>query len=281
MMIVSPRGKAMAGPLAIGFLGAGQMATALAKGWSKAGLLDAARSRASDLFAEARTAFESATRIHATAVNAEAVAGVDVVVLAVKPQVMPAVLADLKPVVTPRHLVISIAAGWTLESLAAGLPSGTRLVRVMPNTPCLVGASAAAYAAGPSATAEDKATVQRLLQAVGTAVELPEHLLDAVTGLSGSGPAYVFVLIEALADGGVKAGLPRNVAQALAAQTVFGAAKMVLETGQHPAALKDTVASPAGTTIAGLTALERGGFRAAAMEAVVVAAERAKELGKK
>jgi pyrroline-5-carboxylate reductase len=183
--------------------------------------------------------------------------------------------------VTPRHLVISIAAGWTVESLAAGSPHGTRIVRVMPNTPCLVGASAAAFSAGPSATAEDKATIQCLMQAVGTAVELPEHLLDAVTGLSGSGPAYVFVLIEALADGGVKAGLPRNVAQSLAAQTVFGAAKMVLETGQHPAALKDAVASPAGTTIAGLAALERGGFRAAAMEAVVSAADRAKELGKK
>jgi pyrroline-5-carboxylate reductase len=208
-------------------------------------------------------------------------AGADVLVLAVKPQVMAAVLADVKPAVTAKQLVISIAAGWALDALAAGLPAGTRLVRVMPNTPCLVGASAAAFTPGPAVTAEDRLTVQRLLTAVGTAVELPEHLLDAVTGLSGSGPAYVFVLIEALADGGVKAGLPRTVAQALAAQTVFGAAKMVLETGRHPAELKDAVASPAGTTVAGLAVLERAGFRAAAIDAVVAAAERAKELGKK
>lgn len=281
MMIVSPWGLAMAGPFAIGFLGAGQMATALAKGWAAAGLLDPARSRASDVSAEARSAFAEATGVRTTAVNGEALDGVDVVVLAVKPQVMAAVLADLKPVVSPKHLVVSIAAGWTLEALAAGLPTGMRIVRVMPNTPCLVGASAAAYAAGATATATDRATVQRLMQSVGTAVELPEHLLDAVTGLSGSGPAYVFVLIEALADGGVKAGLPRAVAQALAAQTVFGAAKMVLETGQHPAALKDAVASPAGTTIAGLAALERGGFRAAAIDAVVAAADRARDLGGK
>jgi pyrroline-5-carboxylate reductase len=281
MMIVSPRGQAMAGSLAIGFLGAGQMATALAKGWSAAGLLDAARSRASDPSAEARSAFEAGTGLKAAASNRDVANGADALVLAVKPQVMTGVLADVKPAVTPKHLVVSIAAGWTVEALAAGLPSGTRIVRVMPNTPCLVGASAAAYSAGPSATAEDKATVQRLLRAVGTAVEVPEHLLDAVTGLSGSGPAYVFVLIEALADGGVKAGLPRNVAQALAAQTVFGAAKMVLETGRHPAELKDAVASPAGTTVAGLAVLERSGFRAAAIDAVVAAAERAKELGKK
>jgi pyrroline-5-carboxylate reductase len=271
----------MAGSLAIGFLGAGQMATALAKGWIAAGLLDAARSRASDPSAEARSAFESGTGLKTAATNRDVVNGADVLVLAVKPQVMAGVLADVKPAMTPKHLVVSIAAGWTVEALGAGLPAGTRIVRVMPNTPCVVGASAAAYSAGPSATVEDKATVQRLLQAVGTAVELPEQLLDAVTGLSGSGPAYVFVLIEALADGGVKAGLPRNVAQGLAAQTVFGAAKMVLETGRHPAELKDSVASPAGTTVAGLAVLERGGFRAAAIDAVVAAADRAKELGKK
>ncbi len=270
----------MAGPFAIGFLGAGQMATALAKGWAKAGLLDPARSRASDPSMAARSAFET-VGISTTAVNSEVVKTAEVIVLSVKPQMMAAVLADVKLAITSNHLVISIAAGWTLEALAAGLPEGTRIVRVMPNTPCLVGASAAAYSAGKNATEKDLTTVQQLLSAVGTAIELPEHLLDAVTGLSGSGPAYVFVLIEALADGGVKAGLPRNVAQALAAQTVFGAAKMVLETGQHPAELKDAVASPAGTTIVGLAALERGGFRSALIEAVVAATERATELGKK
>jgi pyrroline-5-carboxylate reductase len=280
-MIVSHRGVVMAGPLAIGFLGAGQMATALAKGWIAAGILDLARGRASDPSSAARTAFEQATGLKSAADNREVVAGADVLVLAVKPQVMAAVLADVKPAVSSKHLVISIAAGWSLETLSAGLPVGTRIVRVMPNTPCLVGASAAAYSGALTATPDDKAKVHRLLAAVGTAVELPEFQLDAVTGLSGSGPAYVFVLIEALADGGVKAGLPRTVAQALAAQTVFGAAKMVLETGQHPAALKDAVASPAGTTIAGLATLERAGFRAALIDAVVAAADRASELGKK
>ena len=152
----------------------------------------------------------------------------------------------------------------------------------MPNTPCLVGASAAGFATrNPQPNNEDAALVAKLFSAVGQAYQLPEHLLDAVTGLSGSGPAFVYLFIEALADGGVKCGLPRNVAQALAAQTVLGAAKMVLETGQHPGALKDAVASPGGTTIAGLHALERAAFRAAAMDAVEAAAKRAQELGKK
>jgi pyrroline-5-carboxylate reductase len=150
----------------------------------------------------------------------------------------------------------------------------------MPNTPCLVGASASAYAPGPTATEEDLALVGRLLSAVGRAFRLPENLLDAVTGLSSSGPAFVYVVIEALSDGGVRVGLPRDVATILAAQTVFGSAKMVLETGAHPGVLKDMVASPAGTTIAGLHALERGGLRAALMDAVEAAARRATELGK-
>lgn len=267
-------------PLAVGFLGAGQMATALAAGWARAGLLDAARSRASDPVPGARQAFEQATGVRAVPTNAE-VAAADVLVLAVKPQVMPAVLAEVRPHVGSRHLVVSIAAGVTLKTLADALGAGTRVVRVMPNTPCLVGASASGYAAGPAATPEDVALVGKLFGAVGTAFALPEHLLDAVTGLSGSGPAFVYVLIEALADGGVRVGLPRDVAQSLAAQTVLGSAKMVLETGRHPAALKDAVASPGGTTIAGLHALERGGFRAALMDAVEAAAQRAGELGKK
>jgi pyrroline-5-carboxylate reductase len=255
------------------------MATALAAGWVRAGLLDPQRSRAADPVPAARQKFEQATGVRAVATNAE-VATADVLVLAVKPQAMAAALADVRPFVGPRHLVVSIAAAVTLKALADGLRPGTRLVRVMPNTPCLVGASAAGYAAGPAATAEDAALVGRLFGAVGKAFPLPEHLLDAVTGLSGSGPAFVYVLIEALADGGVRVGLPRDVAQFLAAQTVFGSAKMVLETGQHPAVLKDAVASPGGTTIAGLHALERAGFRAALMDAVEAAKKRAEELGK-
>ena len=269
----------LAPPLAVGFLGAGQMATALAAGWARAGLLDAGRSRAADPVPAARQRFEQATGVRAVGTNAE-VAAADVLVLAVKPQVMPAVLAEVRPHVAPRHLVVSIAAGVTLAALADGLGAGARLVRVMPNTPCLVGASAAGYAVGPGATPEDIALVDRLFNAVGKAFRLPETLLDAVTGLSGSGPAFVYILIEAMADGGVRVGLPRDVAQTLAAQTVLGAAKMVLETGQHPAALKDAVASPGGTTIAGLHALERGGLRAALMDAVEAATRRAQELGR-
>jgi pyrroline-5-carboxylate reductase len=269
-----------ADPLPIGFLGAGQMATALAAGWAAAGLLDAAHSLASDPYPAAREKFAAATGVRAVAANAEVAAGCNVLVLAVKPQTMAAVLAELRPAVSPRHLVISIAAGVTLTQLAAGL-GNARLVRVMPNTPCLVGASAAGFAAGPAVVPEDVALVAKLFNAVGKALPVPEHLLDAVTGLSGSGPAFVYVLIEALADGGVRVGLPRDVALALAAQTVLGSAKMVLETGKHPGELKDAVASPGGTTIAGLHALERAGFRAAAMDAVEAAANRATELGKR
>lgn len=267
-------------PLAIGFLGAGQMATALAGGWAKAGLVNVAASRASDPFPAARERFEHATGVRAVATNAEVAAACDVLVLAVKPQVVPAVLAELRPHFVSRHLVVSIAAGITLKTLADGLGVESRLVRVMPNTPCLVGASATGYAAGEAASGSDVALVGRLFGAVGTAFALPEKLLDAVTGLSGSGPAFVYAMIEALADGGVRMGLPRDVAQALAAQTVCGAAKMVLETGTHPAALKDAVASPGGTTIAGLHALERGGVRAALMDAVEAATQRSQELGK-
>jgi pyrroline-5-carboxylate reductase len=268
-------------PFTVGFLGAGQMATALALGWTKAGLLDVKRCRAADPYPEVRERFEKATGIHTDPTNGVVAAQCDVLVLAVKPQVVPDVLAELRPKLEPRHLVISIAAGVTLQTLAEGLGIA-KIVRVMPNTPCLVGASATGFATrNKRPNNEDAALVGRLFSAVGKSFHLPEHLLDAVTGLSGSGPAFVYQFIEALADGGVKCGLARDVAQTLAAQTVLGAAKMVLETGQHPGALKDAVASPGGTTIAGLHALERAAFRAAAMDAVEAATRRAQELGKK
>lgn len=268
-------------PLGIGFLGAGQMASALAAGWKAAGWLDASRSVAADPYAAAREKFAKVVGVKASESNAEVLAACDVIVLAVKPQVMAAVLSEIRPHVQPRHLFVSIAAGVTLAKLGDGLGTSTRLVRVMPNTPCLLGASASGYAASASAKSEDVSLVGKLFNAVGKAFALPEHLLDAVTGLSGSGPAFVYVMIEALADGGVRVGLPRDAALALAAQTVLGSARMVLETGQHPGALKDAVASPGGTTIAGLHALERGGIRAALMDAVEAATRRAEELGKK
>jgi pyrroline-5-carboxylate reductase len=271
----------MTTPLAVGFFGAGQMATALAKGWSAAGLIDPARSLASDPYPEARERFQAATGLRAVDSNREVARGHDTLVLAVKPQTVGELLAEVRPDLSGRHLVVSIAAGVTLADLAGRVPAGVRLVRVMPNTPCLVGASATGFCPGPTATADDTELVRRLFAAVGAAVPVPEKLLDAVTGLSGSGPAFVYVMIEALADGGVRVGLPRDVALKLAAQTVLGSAKMVLETGQHPGVLKDAVASPGGTTIAGLHALERGGVRAALMDAVEAATRRAEELGKK
>lgn len=267
-------------PPCIGFLGAGQMATALARGWLTAGLASPDRTLASDPLPAAREAFAARTQAKATADNRAVVGQSDVLVLAVKPQSMKGVLTEIRPAVTARHLVVSIAAGVTLRQLADGLGPDRRLVRVMPNTPCLLGASASGFSPGDAATAEDAALVQRLLDAVGRAFRLPEHLLDAVTGLSGSGPAFVYLVIEALSDGGVRVGLPRDVATALAAQTVLGAARMVLETGQHPGTLKDAVASPGGTTIAGLHALERGSVRGALMDAVEAATRRATELGK-
>jgi pyrroline-5-carboxylate reductase len=264
----------------IGFLGAGQMATALARGWLAAGLVTRDQVLAGDPLPQAGDAFHRETGVATGTDNRTVVGRSELLVLAVKPQNVPAVLAEVRPLVTPRHCLVSIAAGVTLRQLAEGLGPSCRLVRVMPNTPCLLGASASAYTPGKTATEEDIALVDRLLGAVGRAVRVPEKLLDAVTGLSGSGPAFVYVMIEALSDGGVRMGLPRDVATLLAAQTVMGSARMVLETGLHPGALKDRVASPGGTTIAGLHALERGGLRAALMDAVEAATRRATELGK-
>jgi pyrroline-5-carboxylate reductase len=263
----------------IGFLGAGKMATALARGWLAAGLVRAEGTLASDPQEQARQSFHKETGLQTTDENRKVVGACDLLILAVKPQSMAALLAEIRPVLNARHLVVSIAAGVSLSQLANGLGQDRRLIRVMPNTPCLVGASASGYSPGPNATADDRALVDRLLSAVGKAFLLPEHLLDAVTGLSGSGPAFVYLIIEALSDGGVLVGLPREVATILAAQTVFGAAKMVLEKGSHPAVLKDMVASPGGTTIAGLHALEQGGLRASLMDAVEAATRQSKKLG--
>ena len=199
------------------------------RGWLRAGLVHADGCRASDPVPQARQAFTAETGCPAGADNRAVVADSDLLVLAVKPQSMAALMEEIRPLLKTR-LVVSIAAGITLRQLADGLGAGCRLVRVMPNTPCLVGASASGYSPGENATADDIALVDRLLNAVGVAFRLPEHLLDAVTGLSGSGPAFVYLMIEALSDGGVRVGLPRDVATALAAQTVLGAAKMVLET---------------------------------------------------
>lgn len=265
--------------VSIGFLGAGKMATALARGVINAGVVSAGDVIASDPNGAAREAFAQATGARVTERNSEVVAASDVVVIAVKPDQVVGLLGELSADWnTGRHLVVSIAAGVTLARMEAAGPAGLRVIRVMPNTPALVGASASAFAVGSSATRVDAQTVQQFLGSVGIALEVKEKLLDAVTGVSGSGPAYGFLMIEALADGGVAAGLPRDIAQRLAAQTLLGAAKMVLETGQHPGALKDAVCSPGGTTIEAIHALEKGGVRAALIGAVRVAADKAKAM---
>lgn len=266
----------------LGFLGAGQMATALAQGFVKAGLIAAERIAAVDPFAAARAAFSEklpGVSVGPSEETAKLIGQRDIVVLAVKPQQIAAATSTLAPLVSQRQMVISIAAGVSLATLERHLPAG-RLVRVMPNTPCLVGAGASAFALGRDATDADAKLVGELFGAVGKAFAVQEKLLDAVTGLSGSGPAFVYLVIEALSDGGVLAGLPRDIATALAAQTVRGAAEMVLATGEHPGVLKDRVASPAGTTIAGLAALEDAAIRAAFVRAVDAASRRATELGK-
>lgn len=265
--------------LTIGFLGAGRMASALGRGLVAAGLVGPAGLVASDPLALAREAFSRDTGGRTTADNAVVVRESRVVVVAVKPDQVPGVLRGVEAPAWAGRLVVSIAAGVTLATLEGILPPGTRCLRVMPNTPALVGASASAFAAGAAATAEDVALGRRLLESVGRAWEVKEKLLNAVTGLSGSGPAYAFLMIEALADGGVAAGLPREVAQQLAAQTLLGAARLVLETGQHPGALKDAVCSPGGTTIEAVAVLERAGLRGALISAVRAAADKAQQLG--
>ena len=261
-----------------GFIGAGKMATALIRGMLRAGESGAPTILASDPVEAARVALADETGIPVYDSNVRVAHKSDVLVLATKPQSLPHVLAQLRPVLTPEHLVVSIAAGVSLATLAEGLGTERRLARVMPNTPALVGEGAAGYCLGPRARESDEALVRKCLEGVGRAYRVPESMLDAVTGLSGSGPAFVYVIIEALSDGGVRVGLPRDVATALAAQTVLGAARMVLETGLHTGVLKDQVTSPGGTTIAGLHALERGGLRAALIDAVEAATRRSAEL---
>jgi pyrroline-5-carboxylate reductase len=269
----------MASGLTIGFLGAGKMATALARGFVHAGLVQPAALIASDPVEPARAAFARETGGKATASNSEVATAANVLVIAVKPDQVAGVLAALRDELTEQHLLISIAAGVTLAKIEGALKPGARVIRAMPNTPALVGASATAFAPGKNATPADAELAGKLFSAVGVALPAKETLLDAVTGLSGSGPAYAFLMIEALSDGGVAAGLPRDVATRLAAQTLLGAAKMVLETGQHPGALKDMVTSPGGTTIEGLHELEKGEVRAALINAVRAATEKSRRLG--
>ncbi|MCX6650487.1 MAG: pyrroline-5-carboxylate reductase [Methanomassiliicoccales archaeon] len=265
----------------IGFVGAGNMAEAMMKGIISAGMAKAEDIIASEIVSERRDFITKTVGVQTVSDNIEVVHFSDVVILAVKPYHVGPVLDELKPYLKESHLIISIAAGVRISLIESHLNRGVRVVRVMPNQPCLVGASASGFALGRSAKKEDKETVQSILNSVGVAFCLDEKLLDAVTGLSGSGPAYIYMVIEAMADGGVLAGLPRDVALQLAAQTVLGAGKTYLETRKHPGELKDMVTSPGGTTIEGLRVLEEAAVRGAFIDAVEAAAKKSEELGGK
>lgn len=271
----------MSSNLRIGFLGAGKMATALAQGFVRAQITSRDSLIASDPVDGARAQFEKGVGALICATNTEVARFATVLIVAVKPDRVVPVLEEVRPYLSDQHLVISIAAGVPLRKMEDALFEGARVIRVMPNTPALVGASASAYALGEWATPEDGKVANRLLSAVGLVYEVEEKLLDAVTGLSGSGPAFAFMMIEALSDGGVAAGLPRDLATKLAAQTLLGSARLLLETGLHPGALKDMVTSPGGTTIDGVHELERGGLRGTLMNAVRAAAEKSRLLGQR
>ncbi len=264
----------------LGVIGCGKMGTALVQGALDAGVVAAVDVMGTDVIPAAREAFTKATGAATTSDIGELLEFSDVLLLCTKPQDAFAALVDCKGKTAAGKLMVSIAAGVTLANLEQETPESVRVVRTMPNTPALVGKGAAAYTLGSRCVAGDREAVEALLGAVGLSVEVPEKLMDAVTGLSGSGPAYVYLMIEALADGGVSAGLPRADALMLAAQTVSGAAEMVIRTGSHPAVLKDMVTSPGGTTIAGLAVLEKCKVRSAFIGAVGAAAARSAELGK-
>lgn len=262
----------------ITFIGAGNMANAIIKGLLVAGL-SKDKVTATVRRAEKKKELEDAYGIRVGSDNLAAAREAEVVVLCVKPQALDKVLIEIAPAIDQSKLIVSVAAGVPIAAMERRLGAGTRIVRTMPNTPCLVGSGATALSSGEHATKDDLTLATAMFDSVGLTTVVDEYLLDAVTGLSGSGPAYIFLIIEALSDAGVKVGLSRHQALKLAAQTVLGSAKLLLETGQHPGHLKDQVTSPGGTAIAGLHTLEAGGLRTTLIDAVEAATERAKELG--
>ncbi|MFZ3060040.1 MAG: pyrroline-5-carboxylate reductase [Candidatus Methanoperedens sp.] len=264
----------------LGFIGTGKMGEALIKGILHARLVPPENIYASDMDSAKLELLEKQYKISVCKDNCSAVTDSDILIIAVKPQTIPALLKEIKFSIK-NQLVISIAAGVAIATYENELPRGTKVVRVMPNIAATVREAASAISPGSAVSKDDLEIAKTIFNAIGRSVILPEHLMDAVTGLSGSGPAYIFMVIEALADGGVHEGLDRNTAKLLAAQTVLGAAKMVLDGGSHTGELKDMVTSPGGTTIRGLRVMEERGVRVAMMNAVIAACERSKELGKK
>ena len=264
----------------IGFLGAGNMAEALIRGLVQDGVVTPERIVASGPRGDRLAELAEAYRVETTTDNAALARQAEILVLAVKPQILERVLREVASAIPPGTLVVSVAAGIDTATIESHLPSGARVVRAMPNMPALVRAGATAIARGRHATDADLVEAKTIFDAVGLTIVLDESQLDAVTGLSGSGPAYIFLILEALADAGVKVGLSRRNAQRLAAQTVMGSAKLLLDTDEHPGKLKDMVTSPGGTAIAGLHTLEEGGLRTTLINAVETATKRARELGK-
>lgn len=264
----------------IGVIGAGNMAEALIRGLVRGGHVPAEHVMASNPRKERLDQLQRDYKIQVNTDNKLVANGAELCLLAVKPQIVNNVLREIGDQLKPNTLVISVCAGIGTETIEAAVGEGVRVVRAMPNTPALVGAGATAIAAGKRASEADLATARAVFDAVGITVVLDEHHLDAVTGLSGSGPAYIFLILEALSDAGVKVGLSRRNAQRLAAQTVMGSAKMLLETDEHVGHLKDMVTSPGGTAIAGLHTLEEGGLRTTLINAVETATKRARELGR-
>ena len=263
----------------IAFIGGGNMSEALIAGLLQSSHVRPDQLTASDVLSTRRDYLKSTYQIHTTNDNREAAQARDIIVLSVEPQALDHVMTEIAPTVDANPLLISVAAGFPIARITGALHCTTRIVRAMPNTPSIVREGITALSYSERLPDNDRATARAVFESVGKVVEIEERLMDAVTALSGSGPAYVFVILEALADGGVKMGLPRQVAELLAAQTVLGAAKMILETGEHPGRLKDRVASPGGTTIAGLQKLEEGRLRATLISAVEAATKRAHELG--
>jgi len=271
----------MSAPRNVGFIGAGNMGEALIRGLVTSGRLKADQIRVSDIDTTRLHSLETTYGILTTAGNLHLARAAEVIIVAVKPHHVDGVLAEIRDSLDHLPLVISIAAGVPLSRLQEGLGATVPLIRVMPNTPALVLAGASAIAAGPQAGAEHLAIARLLFEAVGRVVEVPESAMDAVTALSGSGPAYLFLVMESLIDAGVLLGLPRAVARTLVIQTTLGSAKLLDGNDIHPGALKDQVTSPGGTTIHGLTVLERGGMRGLLIDAVAAAGRRSEELGMK
>jgi len=264
----------------LAFIGSGFMGESLVRGLVMSKTVSPGNIVVSDTRRQAVESLVQKHKVKGASDNAEAVQGAEIIVLCVKPDCVGDVIKKLGPKLDGNKLIISVAAGVRLDSLVSCLPKGARIVRAMPNMAAMVGQSATAICAGGEADENDIATTRQIFDAVGKCVVVREPLMDAVTGLSGSGPAYVFMFLEALADAGVRCGLARDVASELAGQTLYGAALLAMETGEHPAKLKDLITSPGGTTIAGIASFEENGFRNAVIKAVGAATARSKELGK-